>query len=522
MQEISEKTSDLVAYIEKMHNLRLVVVGDIMLDRFFYGCTNRISPESSAPIFDVEKKEMMLGGAGNVLSNLAGLGASANIISVIGDDESGRTILKLVRDMGEKESGVIVTTSRPTTVKTRYVAQSKQIVRVDEEVTDPLTSKLEEEVFGKISAVIKDADGIILSDYKKGVLTAGLLSRIIGLAKKNSVPVIADPKGYDYSIYKGADVLTPNRKELFEATGGMATKTDEEVISAGELLIEKFDLGAVLATRSEEGVSAISRSDEAFHVKANVMEVFDVSGAGDTVVATVAAALASGATLQEAAFLANKAGEQVVAKTGTVAVGGKELIAALSGQVIAASEESKSASVRNNDAAYKDEKQNPSFALFDWELAKGQIDLWRSQGLKIGFTNGCFDILHVGHVGYLQRAREKCDRLIIGINCDASVKRLKGSERPVNDEISRATVLYSMGCVDMVILFGSNEEEEDKPSVLIDFIRPDMFFKGGDYEEADLPEAAVVRAYGGEIIIMDLYDGHSTTNIISRMKGAVA
>lgn len=487
----------LVHIIEKMAGSRILVIGDLMLDRFVYGEVTRISPESPVPVLKVTREDKMPGGAGNVLSNLKGLNARATIISLIGQDHDGQLLTNLTESLGE--FCLVETTDRPTITKTRFLATHQHMLRVDEEQTKPLSAETEARLIAAIEAAMPGQQAVVLSDYNKGVLSAPVIKATIAAAKKAGIPVLVDPKGTDYSIYKGADIVTPNRKELAEATHGMATTSDADIEAASRKLISEAGIAAVIATRSQDGMSVIQPDKTPQHLRAQALEVFDVSGAGDTVIATVAAALAAGANLHDAATLANLAGAVVVAKVGTAPIRSEELLRAVSGEGTKASAAG----------------QAP---LCDWDAARDQIRRWQAQGLKVGFTNGCFDILHAGHVHYLNEARGHCDRLVLGLNHDASVRILKGPTRPVNIETDRATVIGGLGAISLVVLFGAEVQGQDNtPCALIDHIRPDLFFKGGDYTVDQLPEAKIVQAYGGEVRLMGLTAGLSTTNTIKKI-----
>lgn len=497
-------SGSLQEIVNAMTGRPVLVVGDVMLDRFVYGDAERLSPESPVPVLSIRNEILMPGGAGNVLANLAGLGASARIVAVTGEDQAANDLRRLITAMGASAEGLVASPDRPTTLKTRFLAAHQQLLRTDYERAGPLPETIRKKIMEKTIALIPGSAAVILSDYGKGLLDEPLIRAVIETARIQNIPVLVDPKKKDYAIYKGATLVTPNRKELSEATGGMPVKTDEEVIVAARKLIETSGIESVLATRSQDGMTIVG-DGEPVHLRTRTLEVFDVSGAGDTVIATVAAALAAGADLKQAAAIANAAGGIVVSKVGTAPVRRAELLVALEkeetdirGPVVV--DTSRYGLICNRDEAVE------------------TVRRWKSRGLRVGFTNGCFDILHPGHVGYLNRARDLCDRLIVGVNTDESVRRLKGPERPVNDETSRMAVLAALGAVDMVVPFGDLPAEDDKPVRLIQSIGPHVFFKGGDYREDDLPEATAVRAQGGEVMIMPLYEGHSTTAAIKRMR----
>lgn len=484
----------LIKTLESSASCRIMVVGDLMLDRFVYGDVERISPESPVPVVKVSEEKSMLGGAGNVSANLAALGFTPVIVALIGDDAQGREVIDIARSH-KADIHIVSDDTRPTTIKTRFLARHQHMLRTDVEKTHPASPAVEKSLIAAVEKGMKDVRAVVLSDYGKGVLTNAVIAATIAAARKQGVPVLVDPKGLDYTIYRGADYVTPNRKELSEATGGAPLKTDEEIVAAAASLSAKAGIGCVVATRSEDGMSVIRDGKALTHLRAQVREVFDVSGAGDTVIAVLAAMLAGGAGIEDAARMANFAAGIAVSKVGTTPVYLDELRGLLSANSLSG-------------------RQARLAATSD---ARAQIAAWQAQGLKVGFTNGCFDIIHKGHVNYLEQARSHCDRLVLALNSDASVRILKGPTRPINDEDARAAVIGSLSSVDLVVLFGAQKAGEDNtPCALIDSLRPDIFFKGGDYTIDQLPEAKIVHGYGGEVAIMGLEDGFSTTNIIAK------
>lgn len=486
---------ELVKTVKAMQGLPILVVGDLMLDLFVYGDVERISPESPVPVLAITREDMMLGGAGNVVSNLCALGVRPSILAVTGDDDEASRVLEIARSGGADVTGMLSDPSRPTTVKTRYLARHQQLLRTDFEKTHPLSKEKEDALLRAFEQRIGSAKAVVLSDYGKGVLTPVLLQKIIGMAKGAGIPVLVDPKGRDYTLYRGANIVTPNRKELAEASGMAQLRTDAEILEAAQRIIETCGIDCVVATRSEDGMSVIRKALPPLHLKTVARDVFDVSGAGDTVIATLAAAIAAGADLACAAKLANIAGGIAVSKVGTAPVRTEEVLQVL------------------------EEREGRKGGLAATEEAAEQVRKWQAQGLKIGFTNGCFDILHKGHVHYLNEAKTQCDRLIVALNHDDSVRLLKGPQRPVNDEEARAAVLAALSCVDLVILFGAREKGADNtPSALIEKLKPDVFFKGGDYTIQTLPEAGIVQAYGGKVSIMKMHEGFSTSAIIEKSK----
>ena len=485
-------TEILSQLIDKFGKINILVIGDVMLDRFIYGAVDRISPESPVPVLRRGKSNMMPGGAGNVAANLAALGIETALISLAGKDESGEDLQKLLKAQGVETRGLIIDKTRPTTEKTRFVAGSQQIMRLDDEETCALSSESEKELIKQVEKAAKKADLIILSDYAKGVLTDKVIAAAMGTGKT----VLVDPKAKDFSKYKGAFAVTPNRKELQDATG-MPCKTDDEIGNAAHKIMGGLDFNALIVTRSEDGLSVFEKGKAPVHLPAQVRSVHDVSGAGDTVLATLGAAIAAGSSLADAGRLANIAAGIAVSRIGVSTISAQDLKRTCTG------------SRPGSTIAPRLDDQN----------ASRQIREWQSAGLKVGFTNGCFDILHHGHVSYLDRARAKCDKLVLGLNHDASVKILKGPERPVNDQDARASVIGALGSVDLVVFFGAEKAGQDNtPCGILNILKPDIIFKGGDYTEDRLPEAKIVRAYGGDVEIMPLYEGYSTTGTIEKMK----
>ena len=464
----------------------VVVVGDVMLDRFVYGDIERISPEAPVPVLRRGRSAQMAGGAGNVAANVASLGGRPRLVAVVGDDADGRELRGLLEAAGLPADGLLADAGRHTSVKTRLIAQRQQVLRLDAESLGALTPAMAERVEVAFAAALAGAHAAVLSDYGKGVLEGGLAARLIARARAAGVVVLVDPKGCDFGRYAGADHVTPNRRELAEAAGAPAD-TDAEVEAAARALIARHGFRAVVATRSERGLSVV-RPDRALHAPTQAREVFDVSGAGDTVVATLALALAGGAELEAAAELANAAAGVAVAKLGTAQVTAGELAEAL----------------RARSPGTEDGEGEAELLLADW----------RRRGLVIGFTNGCFDLLHAGHVGYLAWARTRCDRLVVGLNDDASVRRLKGETRPINDLDARRRVLEALRSVDLVIPF-----EEDTPEALIHRVAPDVLVKGADYREEEVVGAAFVRARGGRVELAPLTPGLSSTALAARLRG---
>jgi len=483
--------SALVERVEKLRGTMVLCVGDAMLDRFVYGSVERISPEAPIPVLCIERETAMLGGAGNVVRNLVAVGAAPAFVSVVGDDTAGREVTRLVGEHGEIDPCIVVEPDRQTTIKTRFFASHQQLLRADRESRSPVGDAIRDQLLTRVQRLLPKAGVMVLSDYGKGVLAAPIAAELIRRAKAAGKQVIVDPKGTDYTIYAGATVVTPNRKELHEATA-MPVDSDEQVVAAARHLIDTCGFEAVLVTRSQDGMSLVRADGQIHHLPAEAREVFDVSGAGDTVVATLAAALASGASLPEAAHLANVAAGIVVGKVGTAVAYANELVVAL----------------HHEDLTLGESKIVPVAA------AAELVDRWRRKGLKVGFTNGCFDLLHPGHVSILAQAKAACDRLVVGLNSDASVQRLKGPTRPVQSEASRATVLSSLATVDLVVIFG-----EDTPLEVIGELKPDVLVKGADYTIDKVVGADLVQSWGGKVVLAELVNGQSTTNTIKKMNG---
>lgn len=480
---------DLVGWVEKLGSARVLCVGDVMLDRFVYGRVDRISPEAPIPVLQVEREVGMLGGAGNVVRNVSALGGTSALAAVIGKDGAGAEIKSLLAEDRVATSALITHKSRATGIKTRYLAGTQQMLRADREVTQPIDGAVARKVIDAAKKAMKTCGAVVISDYGKGVLIPDVIEAVIDAARAQGCPVIVDPKGREYWRYQGANLVTPNRTELAEAVGHPVT-VESDIVDAAKSLVVEYELGGVLVTRSQDGMTLVTADGHVTHLAAEAREVFDVSGAGDTVVATIATAMAAGASILDAAALANVAAGIVVGKVGTAAAYAGDVVTALHHQDV-------------SDAGEK---------VLNLDQLLERVQRWQRQGFKVGFTNGCFDLLHPGHVSLLVQARAACDRLIVGLNSDASVKRLKGDDRPVQNETARLTVLASLEPVDAVVLFS-----EDTPMKLIKAVKPDVLVKGADYSVSQVAGANVVKKYGGKVVLAKLEDGHSTTETISRL-----
>ncbi len=477
--------------LAQFHACTVLVLGDIMLDRYMFGEVRRISPEAPIPVLRAQRAQAVLGGAGNVATNVVALGARAILVGVIGDDTAGREIVAAV---DATDGRITLTTThepgRPTTVKTRFMSGAHQLLRLDEEVTTPLAATTAKLLLASFAEALHAADIVVLSDYAKGVLSDHVLSRAISLARRAGKPIIADPKRSDFAAYARVTVLTPNELEVTAATG-ISASDDAGAVAAGKSALDASGADAVLVTRSEKGLTLVRRSAPPLHLPTEAREVADVSGAGDTLMASFAVMLATGADMAEAARVANVAAGLSVAKQGTATVSQAELAEALRGPLRPAALEDKCVTL---------------------DEAARRVAVWRAEGLRVGFTNGCFDLIHPGHIRLLERARARCDRLVVALNSDASVRRLKGPTRPVQDETSRAFVMAGMASADLVVVF-----EEDTPIDVITRLLPNMLFKGADWGTIEqVVGHDVVLAHGGEVALLEFERGHSTTQLIAR------
>ena len=479
----------LAARIAELRSSRVLCVGDLMLDCFVSGEVSRISPEAPIPVFRIKSETGMLGGAGNVTRNVTSLGGSACLVAVVGDDPEGRKLTKMVGAEERLEPCLVFERGRPSTVKTRYIAAGQQLLRADSETTRPITAATADTVVSLATDAVGPCDVVVLSDYAKGVLTPAVVEAVIGAARDAGKPVIVDPKGTDFTRYRGATVLTPNRDEL-AAAARMPADDDAEVVAAAAALIERCAVEAVVVTRGKDGLSLVGRDGSARHLPAEAREVYDVSGAGDAAVAIFAAALGQGASFDDAARLANHAAGIVVGKVGTAVVYSDDLLHAI----------------------HADEWSAIEAKIVTLAGAVERAERWRRTGQRIGFTNGCFDLLHPGHVSLLAQAKGACDRLIVGLNGDASVARLKGPDRPIQTEAARAQVIASLASVDLVVTF-----DEDTPIALLEALRPELLVKGADYRVDEVVGADLVRRGGGKVMLAKLTPGHSTKETIARI-----
>jgi D-beta-D-heptose 7-phosphate kinase/D-beta-D-heptose 1-phosphate adenosyltransferase len=463
----------------------ILVIGDVMLDRYWFGDAGRISPEAPVPVVNIKQVDDRPGGAGNVALNIAALGAKVILMGITGNDEPARILSEQLSANGVN-SQIQFINNIPTITKLRVISRHQQLIRLDFEETFPAFNP--ETLLSAYKAALSRVNLVILSDYGKGTITAP--AKFIELAREANIPILVDPKGIDFSIYRGADVITPNLKE-FETIVGVC-RNEAEIAEKGQAFLKEYAINALLLTRGEQGMTLLQRDKEELHLPAHAREVFDVTGAGDTVIAVLGSALAANANLGDAMALANLAAGLVVAKLGAASISAPELQVALTGAA------------------------HISGGILSDDQLLLAVNEARSRGKKIVFTNGCFDILHAGHVTYLQQAKQLGDYLIVALNNDDSITRLKGPGRPINNIEQRLAVIAGLGVVDWVVPFA-----DDTPKRLLKLLQPDILVKGGDYTVDGVVGAEIVFAYGGDVRVLSVTRGISTTNIIERMVESV-
>lgn len=476
----SETVHDLV---DRLGTPRVLIIGDIILDRYITGDVTRISPEAPIPVLAARHTEERLGGAGNVGANLRSMGADVEVIGMLGDDANGRTVLELLDEIGAETGRCVRDAGRPTIEKARLVSGVNQMLRVDWEEPHPIAEPFERQVLAALDDAIPAAQAIILSDYGKGLCTPGILAATTRIARAHGIPVLVDPKGRDYTRYRGATLVTPNRKEAEEALGRKLDQLGDLPAAAREL-IALAELDSAVITLGAEGIFYLEKNGESGRVPTMARAVFDVTGAGDTVISNLALGLAAGFSLEDAVRLANQAAGIVVGRRGAASVTREEMRAA-------------------GGAGISAGKVVPREGL------TGLLAEWRRMGHRVVFTNGCFDLLHRGHVDYLRQARMKGDKLIVGVNDDASVTRLKGPTRPINSVDDRMHVLAALEMVDAVTSFG-----EDTPADLIERVTPDVLVKGEDWRDKGVVGREWVESHGGVVHLVPLTEGRSTTNMV--------
>ena len=470
----------------KEKNPNIIVIGDLILDKYLWGNCDRISPEAPVQIIDIDSDSYFLGGAGNVANNLISLGANVTVLSVVGQCGTASKITDLLKTAKVNSKHIIFEKNRRTSQKTRLISSQQQVIRFDRETLNDISEDSQDNLIAIFSSIVNDYDFVVLSDYGKGVLTEKLTQSIIKISKENDVKLIVDPKGSDYSKYKGAYTITPNKKEAVLATGINITDT-ESLTNALIQLKDNLKLDKSLITLSHDGIAAYDIELKEFPTSA--IEVFDVTGAGDTVIASLAFALSSGLSFENAIKLSNLAAGVVVAKIGSATASIEEIIEFES---------------KLHKSSFEDH-------IKDRREIKKILDSNKILGKKIVFTNGCFDILHIGHVKYLQEAKRLGDILVVGINSDSSVRKLKGSPRPFNSEEDRSSIIASLESVDYVVIF-----DEETPEKLIKFLLPDTLVKGGDYQNQTIAGQEFVN----EVKLINFVEGKSTTSVIEKIKEA--
>lgn len=483
-----EPQPDFAAAVRRLAHTSVLVIGDVMLDRYTYGEVTRISREAPVPILAIEREVALPGGAGNVVRNLTALGTATAFISVVGDDQAGSDLTGLVGGQPNVEPWLLVQGGRTTTLKTRLLAAGQQLLRADREQTDPIHPKLAERLLRIATDAMAATSVTVLSDYGKGVLTADVPAKLVAAARKMGRKLIVDPRGSDFSRYAGADVVMPNRDELAAATR-MPVDSEAAIVAAGQHLRTQHGFGAVVVTRGNDGMTLVDATGS-MHFPAEAAEVYDTSGAGDNALAMLGAALAAKLDLPVAVRLANLAAGISVGKVGASVVREADLLAALTPQ---------------RSALRK---------IVSRDEAVEQAERWRHRGWRVGFTNGYFDLLHQGHIHLLEQARAACDRLIVGVNNDSSVRRMKGAPHPVQPEAARAAVLASFACVDQVCLY-----EEDTPEAMIEALRPDVLIKGANYASEDIVGAELLRGWNGRVVQIDLLSEQVPQAALTPLKG---
>lgn len=465
----------------------VLCIGDVVLDEFVYGDVSRLSAEAPTPVLVVRRSEQMIGGAGNVARNVAALGGRCVFIGVTGDDEVGGKLKAAFAAEPRVDCRLVVEPGRTSTRKIRFVSEkhSTHVARADWESSTPISKATEDAVIDHATKAMPQAGAVVIADYALGLLTKRVVRAVIDAAKTAGKPIIIDPRGRDYSRYAGATLIKPNRQQLIDVLN-RNIDGDADIAAAADEVRGLTGAKAVLVTRSEAGMTLVSEALP-LHLPAYPVPVKDVSGAGDTVSATVGLLLAAGAALDAATRVANAAASVAVGKSGTATVSVPELRARLLGA--------------------------PEKILHDWNELEERLEAWRKQRLRIGFTNGVFDLLHPGHIKVIAAARAACDRLVLGLNSDASVKRLKGKDRPVQNVEARAEMLAALEAIDLVVVF-----EEDTPEKLIAQVKPVVLVKGGDYKGKELPGQKTVEALGGEVVLIDLMPGHSTSAMVARAR----
>jgi D-beta-D-heptose 7-phosphate kinase/D-beta-D-heptose 1-phosphate adenosyltransferase len=478
--------------IQGFSRLKIYVLGDLMLDRYLFGEVKRISPEAPVQVLKVSAEKVSPGGAANVANNVKSLGASVAVFGVTGGDRNGETLIDLLTRIGIDTKGIVFDSGRPTTTKTRLIAESQQIARVDVEETALISNEVKNRIMEKITNSIEEdpPHGIIISDYAKGIIREDLSKEVIDLARRKEIFVCVDPKGRDFTKYRGASAVTPNQKET-ELVCGFPIEDEESLRKAADILIKQTDADGVLITRGKNGISFyIKGKGDIKTVSSEAREIFDVTGAGDTVTSVFTLSYILSKSWEDSVKIANKAAGIVVGRIGTVTVSPREL-----------------------EERFKSERRPPDKKILEREILSVTLSRLRAEGKRIVFTNGCFDLFHMGHLQLLREAKKLGDVLVVGINSEESVRRIKGEGRPFIPENDRASIVSALDCVDYVVIFS-----EDTPLELIKSLKPDILVKGGDYSPETVVGREIVEGYGGKVCIIPLLKGISTSLLVDKIR----
>ena len=475
-------------FLDNDHQPRIMVVGDLILDEYIWGSVSRISPEAPVPILETKSENLTLGGAANVANNLVALGCEVHLVGAIGNDEKGDKLLSLIEDKKISSKGIFRFVYRPTTSKIRVIGHNQQILRIDKEDNRPITEETENKIINFINKTLPGMDIVICSDYRKGILTEKVFSAITHRAKNSKKRIIVDPKGSNFELYQGASIITPNQLEVEKAVP-IKIQDKIDLDRAAEYLLNLTHAESILITRGKDGMTLYPNKENPIDIPTHAKEVFDVTGAGDTVVSVLAMALSIGFNYQDSAWLSNMAASIVVGKIGTAVVTLSEI-----------------------DEYLHEEMLRTSKSVLNLEELTKTVSLAKSVGKTVVFTNGCFDLIHGGHIEFLQKAREKGDLLIVGLNSDESVKSIKGNDRPIKTQKERANIISALKSVDYITIFNETTPEE-----IIRQVRPDILVKGDDYNKDEVAGREIVEGYGAKVELIPIVKGLSTTNIVTKI-----
>jgi D-beta-D-heptose 7-phosphate kinase/D-beta-D-heptose 1-phosphate adenosyltransferase len=475
-------------FLDSDHRPRLLVIGDLILDEYIWGAVNRISPEAPVPILETKSENLALGGAANVANNLVALGCEVHLVGAIGKDEKGERLLALISGQGINTEGIFRFVHRPTTSKIRIVAHNQQVLRIDKEDNRPITEETESKFVQHINKILPEMDCIICSDYHKGVLTEKVFKAVVHRAKKSKKRVLVDPKSSDFTLYKGATLVTPNQREVEQAVP-IKIQDRNDLDRAAEYLLNLTHAEVLLITRGKDGMMLYQNKEEPVDIDTQAKEVFDVTGAGDTVVSVLGMALAIGFNYKDSAWLSNMAASIVVGKVGTATITLNEI-----------------------NEYLQEEMLRTSHTILKLEELKKIVSLAKSTGKTIVFTNGCFDIIHGGHIEFLQKAKALGDLLVVGLNSDESVRELKGEGRPIKSERERANIISALKYVDYITIF-----DDDTPEEVIREVRPDILVKGDDYKVDEVVGREIVEGYGARVELIPIVHGLSTTGTVEKI-----